>query len=69
MKTDTELKIDGYNILVENLGLVEAEKFIFLIQQEPFDYTKWRQQYLWKNKSGKEISKDAMEYIKNQKNK
>ena len=65
MKTDTELKVDGYNILVENLGLVEAEKFIFLVQQEPFDYTKWRQN-LWQGKTGKEISNDAMKFYKNQ---
>ena len=26
------------------LGDVEAERFIALIQREPFDYTKWRQE-------------------------
>ena len=27
----------------QHLGDVEAERFIALIQREPFDYTKWRQ--------------------------
>jgi ferric-dicitrate binding protein FerR (iron transport regulator) len=30
-------------ILAEQLGLVEAERFIALLRREPFDYTKWRQ--------------------------
>jgi hypothetical protein len=30
-------------VLTQFLGDVEAERFISLIQREPFDYTKWRQ--------------------------
>jgi hypothetical protein len=30
-------------ILAEQLGLVEAERFIALMRREPFDYTQWRQ--------------------------
>ena len=41
--TDTEIKIKGLQILTELLGDVEAERFVALIQREPFDYTKWRQ--------------------------
>ncbi|KFD41360.1 hypothetical protein HX99_01590 [Peptococcaceae bacterium SCADC1_2_3] len=43
MITDTEIKLKGVQILAEYLGDVEAERFIALIQREPFDYTKWRQ--------------------------
>jgi hypothetical protein len=43
MITDTEIRIRGLQILTEHLGDVEAERFIALIQREPFDYTKWRQ--------------------------
>jgi len=43
MITDTEIKLKGIQILAEYLGDVEAERFIALIQREPFDYTKWRQ--------------------------
>ena len=43
MITDTEIRSKGVHILAEHLGDVEAERFISLIQREPFDYTKWRQ--------------------------
>ncbi len=44
MVTDTEIKLKGMQILSKYLGDVEAERFIVLIQREPFDYTKWHQQ-------------------------
>lgn len=43
MMTDTEIRLKGVQVLAEYLGDVEAERFIALIQREPFDYTKWRQ--------------------------
>jgi hypothetical protein len=33
-------------VLIKHLGMVEAEQFIMLIQKEPFDYTKWREDIL-----------------------
>jgi hypothetical protein len=42
--TDTEIKIEGVQILSQYLGDVEAERFVALIQREPFDYTEWHQQ-------------------------
>ncbi len=59
MITDTEIKIKGLQILTELLGDVEAERFIALIQREPFDYTKWRQG-LDEDLSIEEISQRAM---------
>ena len=41
-KTDTVIKQEGMSILLEKLGMVDAERFISLIIREPFDYTKWR---------------------------
>ena len=43
MITDTEIKIKGIRALIKSLGEVEAERFIALMQREPFDYTEWRQ--------------------------
>jgi hypothetical protein len=43
MKTDTVLRTDGMRVLTEHLGIIEAERFIAIIQREPFDYTAWRQ--------------------------
>jgi len=59
MITDTEIRAAGVRALVAALGDVQAEKFIALIQREPFDYTKW-QQSLWPDKSVEEVSQAAM---------
>jgi hypothetical protein len=68
MRTDTEIKMAGFEILSNNLGMVETERFIALIQREKFDYTKWREN-LFNGLSGEEISKKAMEFQKTLKNK
>lgn len=59
MISDTEIKIKGVQILSQYLGDVEAERFIALIQREPFDYTKWRQM-LEEPITLEEISHNAM---------
>jgi hypothetical protein len=61
MKVDAEIKVLGFEILTQHLGLVEAERFITLIQREKFDYTRWRQN-LFSGLSGEEISRQAMEF-------
>lgn len=63
MKTDTELRVEGMNLLLKNMDIVDAERFLSLIQGEKFDYTKWRKN-LWENSSVKEISKLAMQNLK-----
>ena len=35
MRSNTLIKNDGMRILVENLGIIEAERFITLILREP----------------------------------
>ncbi|MBN2418877.1 MAG: hypothetical protein JXL81_05795 [Deltaproteobacteria bacterium] len=59
MITDTEVKMKGIKALTESLGNVDAERFITLIQREPFDYTKW-QRTLWEGQSVTELSRNAM---------
>jgi hypothetical protein len=61
MKTDTLVKNEGMEILAKNMGLIDAERFIMLVQREPFDYTKW-QRNLFANMTIEELSKAAMEY-------
>lgn len=63
MITDTEIKTKGLQLLARHLGNVEAERFIALIQREPFDYTRWRQD-MDEDLSLEEISKKAMAYRK-----
>ena len=64
MITDTEVKMKGIKALTESLGNVDAERFITLIQREPFDYTKW-QRALWEGESVADISRNAMGIIEN----
>lgn len=59
MITDTEVRIKGVQALTDSLGSVSAERFIALIQREPFDYTKW-QRTLWEVQSIEDISSAAM---------
>jgi regulator of PEP synthase PpsR (kinase-PPPase family) len=59
MISDMEIRQKGLQILSEYLGDIEAERFVALIQREPFDYTKWRQ-CLDEELSIEEISKKAM---------
>jgi hypothetical protein len=61
MITDTEIRTTGFRALVAALGDVQAEKFIALIQREPFDYTQW-QRTLWPDKGIEEISQAAMKH-------
>jgi len=58
MKTDTVIRNEGMNILIKNLGLIEAERFIMLIQKETFDYTKW-QENLFEDMTIEEIYNNA----------
>jgi hypothetical protein len=61
MSTDAEIKATGFRALVAALGDVQAERFIALVQREPFDYTQW-QQALWPDRSVEEISQAAMKH-------
>jgi hypothetical protein len=62
--TDTELKIQGVEVLIDALSEVMAEKFITPISREPFDYTEW-QRNLWDDKSIEELSNLAMAHRNN----
>jgi hypothetical protein len=56
--TDTILLNTGMKVLIDNLGLVEAERFVYLMNKEPFDYTKWHST-LYEGMSVREISNMA----------
>ncbi|OQK16226.1 hypothetical protein AU255_14090 [Methyloprofundus sedimenti] len=59
MISDAEIKSKGVQILATYLGDVEMERFIALIQREPFDYTKWHQN-MDDDISLEELSRKAM---------
>ena len=60
MLTDTLLKCRGMEVLGENLGIVEAERFIALMNREPFDYTEW-QRNLYADMPLEELKKSMMQ--------
>ena len=43
MNSDVAIRSEGMKILVEKLGMLEAERFIMLMKKDSFDYTKWRE--------------------------
>jgi len=58
MRTDTALRCDGMKILVQHLGIVDAERFIYLVNKEPFDYTQFRHT-LFEGMSLEDICREA----------
>lgn len=63
MRTNLEILKFSLDILSRNLGIVETERFVALIQRDNFDYTEWRKNLL-ENVTGEEISKKAMKFQK-----
>ncbi|MCL2006042.1 MAG: hypothetical protein FWG73_07730 [Planctomycetaceae bacterium] len=61
MQTDTLLRCNGMRVLAQHLGIVEAERFVALIQREPFDYTEWRQ-HLFENVPLETFLENAQNY-------
>jgi len=54
MKSDNQIRHEGFQALFNHMDIVDAEKFIALINRERFDYTQWRQK-LFKDMSVDEI--------------
>ena len=63
MMTDTELRIKVLNILSQTIGDVDTERFIAIINREPFDYTTWQKE-IFRDMSIEELSKKAMLHFK-----
>jgi hypothetical protein len=60
MRTDSVVRMEGMNALLEKLGKVDAERFVSLILREPFDYTNWRASLNDEKISLRELSRRAM---------
>jgi len=60
MRSNAVIKDEGMRVLAEQLGLVDAERFIALLRREPFDYTEWRRD-LYKDTPLKEFLEKANE--------
>ena len=65
---DTILLSTGMKILAEHLGMVEAERFYYLMNKERFDYAEWHG-VLSEGKTVEEISAAAMKRREEEKRK
>ena len=45
--TDNELTVRCMNILMDNVGPVDAERFVSIVNLNHFDYTEWRKDHLF----------------------
>ena len=61
MRTDTEIRSLGFQVLFKYMDVIEAEKFISIINREKFDYTEWRQT-LFEDMTIEDIIKDAKKF-------
>ena len=63
--TNSAVLLDkGMRCLTNELGLVQAEQFVYLLLSEPFNYTEWRKDNLFTDMSVVEISQAADKYCK-----
>jgi hypothetical protein len=59
--TETVLMKTGMRVLIEQLGNINAERFVSILLREPFDYTEWRKDNICVGMTIEEISREAME--------
>lgn len=63
MESTAEIMNRGMKCLMDQMGVIEAERFISVIIREKFDYTKWQRDY-FDAKTPTAISEEASQYEK-----
>jgi len=63
MRTETVIKMEAIDLLLNTFGVLETERFITSIKSNNFDYTEW-QKNLWNDKSIEEVHEMAVEFEK-----
>jgi hypothetical protein len=62
--TNEAIMSKGMELLRTNLGVIEAEKFVFNIKsEEPFDYTEWRQTQPWYTMTIADMEQEAHSFF------
>jgi hypothetical protein len=64
MMNNTAVLDRGIKCLIENLGMLEAGQFIYMLKSQPFDYTEWRKTNLCPGMTVDEISDAADAYCR-----
>ena len=58
IKSEIALRTKGMKLLIDELGVINAERFIHCVKNDRFDYTEW-QRDLWKGKTIEELHQAA----------
>ena len=56
---DHDLCVKGLSVLIDNLGNVEAERFVSLMNREAGDYTEWRRNHLYTDETVHSLAEKA----------
>ena len=64
--TDSELKCKCFSILSEQVGNVEMERFIMLLNRDTFDYTEWRKNNLFQGETVDSLCDQIEQFQKSQ---
>ncbi len=59
--SDNELAMRGMNLLKEKFGPVDAERFVYILVKDRFDYTEW-QKGLFPGETVKSLGEKMMEF-------
>ena len=62
--TDSELKSKCFTILSEQVGNVEMERFVMLLNRDTFDYTEWRKLNLFQDETVDSLSDQIEQFQK-----
>lgn len=62
--TDKEIWNKGLECLFDNLGFIDAQKFIVMVNSRKSDYTEWRRENLFENMNEGEFLENAIKYAK-----
>lgn len=57
--SDNELTLRGMNLLKDEFGPVDAERFIYVMTKDGFDYTEW-QRNLFKGETVRSLGEKMM---------
>lgn len=60
--TDKEIWSKGLECLYENLGTIDAQKFIVMVNSRKTDYTEWRRENLFAGMNEDEFFANAVKY-------
>ena len=64
IKSEQVLRYTGIRLLIDGMGVLNAERFINCIMKDNFNYTEW-QKDLWKDKTIEEIHEAASAFYFN----